>query len=75
MGHFWNALLPVRGDGHADSWDVRLNQYAADHGMGCIIPRLCHVINIGTQDATHTKGEDLRQDEYAGMEDVKTLRY
>ena len=75
MGHFWNALLPVRGDAHNDSWDVRLNQYAADHGMGCIIPRLCHIINIGTQDATHTKGEDLRQDEYAGKEDVKTLRY
>ena len=74
MGHFWNALLPVRGDAYDDSWDVRLNRYAASHGMGCIIPRQCHVLNIGTQDATHTQGEDLRRDEYAGSEDPATLR-
>ena len=74
MGHFHNALIPVRGDAHADSWDVRLNQYAADHGMGCIIPRLCRVLNIGTQDATHTKGEDLRKDEWTGGEDPKLIR-
>ena len=74
MGHFHNALIPVRGDAHADSWDVRLNQYAADHGMGCIIPRLCRVLNIGTQDATHTNGEDLRKDEWTGSEDPKEIR-
>ena len=74
MGHFWNALLPVRGDAYDDSWDVRIDRYAASHGMGCIIPRQCHVLNIGTQDATHTQGEDLRRDEYAGSEDPATLR-
>ena len=54
--HFMNALLPVRGDAYDDSWDVRLNRYAADNGMGCIIPRICRTLNIGTQDATHKDG-------------------
>ena len=74
MGHFWNALLPVRGDAYDDSWDVRINRYAGSRNNGCIIPRQCHVLNIGTQDATHTQGEDLRRDEYAGSEDPATLR-
>lgn len=74
MGHFHNALIPVRGDAYDDSWDVRLNRYAASKNMGCIIPRLCHVLNIGTQDCTHTAGEDLGKDEYAGSEDPKEIR-
>lgn len=74
MGHFHNALIPVRGDAYDDSWDVRLNRYAASKNMGCIIPRLCHVLNIGTQDWTHTAGEDLGKDEYAGSEDPRAIR-
>lgn len=74
MGHFHNALIPVRGDAYDDSWDVRLNRYAASNGMGCIIPRLCHVLNIGTLDWTHTAGEDLGKDEYAGSEDPAAIR-
>lgn len=74
MGHFHNALIPVRGDAYDDSWDVRLNRYAASKSMGCIIPRLCHVLNIGTQDWTHTAGEDLGKDEYAGSENPREIR-
>ena len=74
MGHFHNALLPVLGDSNDNSWDTRLNRYAAGNGMTCIIPRLCRCLNIGTQDWTHTAGEDLRKEEWSGTEEPTSIR-
>ena len=74
MGHFHNALIPVRGDMPDDSWDTRLNNYAGHHGMVCLMPRLCRTLNIGTYDWTHTPGEDLTKEEWAGKQDPKEIR-
>lgn len=62
---FESALLPVRGDAHDDSWDVRLCRHP---GARCVVPRRCHTLNIGTVDWTHTAGEDLSPEDWAGSE-------
>ena len=62
---FEQALLPVRGDKHDDSWDVRLCRHP---DARCVVPRRCHTLNIGTVDWTHTLGEDLSPEEWAGSE-------
>ena len=62
---FEQALLPVRGDKHDDSWDVRLCRHP---DARCVVPRRCHTLNIGTVDWTHTPGEDLSPEDWAGSE-------
>jgi len=68
---FEQALLPVRGDAHDDSWDVRLYRHPEAR---CVVPRLCHTLNIGTIDWTHTPGEDLTPEEWAGSENPRDIR-
>ena len=68
---FEQALLPVRGDAHDDSWDVRLCRHPEAR---CVVPRRCHTLNIGTVDWTHTPGEDLTPDEWAGSENPRDIR-
>lgn len=68
---FEEALLPVRGDKHDDSWDVRLYRHPEAR---CVVPRLCHTLNIGTIDWTHTPGEDLTPEEWAGSENPRDIR-
>ena len=68
---FEQALLPVRGDAHDDSWDVRLCRHPEAR---CVVPRLCHTLNIGTIDWTHTPGEDLTPEEWAGSENPRDIR-
>ena len=68
---FEQALLPVRGDRHDDSWDTRLCRHP---DARCVVPRRCHTLNIGTVDWTHTPGEDLTPDEWAGSENPRDIR-
>ena len=68
---FEQALLPVRGDAHDDSWDVRLCRHPEAR---CVVPRRCHTLNIGTADWTHTPGEDLTPEEWAGSENPSDIR-
>lgn len=37
-------------------------------------PRLRHTLNIGTIDWTHTPGEDLTPEEWAGSENPRDIR-
>ena len=68
---FEQALLPVRGDAHDDSWDVRL---CRNPDARCVVPRRCHTLNIGTVDWTHTPGEDLSPEDWAGLENPRDIR-
>ena len=40
----------------------------------CVVPRRCHTLNIGTIDWTHTPGEDLTPEEWAGSENPRDIR-
>ena len=65
------AFLDAGSDAHDDSWDVRLCRHPEAR---CVVPRLCHTLNIGTIDWTHTPGEDLTPDEWAGSENPRDIR-
>ena len=40
----------------------------------CVVPRRCHTLNIGTVDWTHTPGEDLLPEDWAGSENPRDIR-
>ena len=59
-----------QGAKHDDSWDVRLCRHP---DARCVVPRRCHTLNIGTADWTHTPGEDLTPEEWAGSENPRDI--